>query len=53
MIRLWRDWTMMNRLHCTWTELRAEPYEEIQIFDAFARGEAAANEAKKDALDAR
>jgi hypothetical protein len=35
---------MMNRLHCTYTELRAEPLEETLIFDAFARGERAAEE---------
>jgi hypothetical protein len=29
---------MMQQLHCTYSELLAEPYDELQVFRAFMTG---------------
>jgi hypothetical protein len=35
---LWDDWALMNRLHCTQSQLSEEDAGNVLIFQAFARG---------------
>lgn len=39
LLPLYQDWQMMKLLRCTYTELKDQPYEEMQIFLAFRAGE--------------
>lgn len=36
------DWTLMQRLRCSRRELGDMPYLEVEVFEAFVRGEDAA-----------
>lgn len=47
MLAYWRDWCLMNRLHCTWPQLHETPRDVLLIHDAFMRGEEDGNKAKE------
>lgn len=45
---MWRDWQMMQRLHCTYSQLEQEPQFEMEIFFAFMEGTTKAEQAMRN-----
>ena len=43
---------MMQRMHCTYTEYLAQPYDVMLVFEAFVRGEAEGTRILREAAEA-